>query len=52
MTFSSLSFEDKVKIKELGRSIFYLDIKKREKSKNNNFVEPCSQKREANGFFI
>ena len=29
--FSPLSFEDKVKIKELGRPIPYLDIKKKRK---------------------
>ena len=35
--FSSLSFEDKIKIKELGRPIPYLDIKQKEKSKNKEF---------------
>ena len=43
--FSSLSFEDKVKIKELGRPIPYLDIKKREKSKNEEFCRTLFTKK-------
>jgi len=46
-----LSFEDKVKIKELGRPIPILILKKEKKAKITNFVEPCLQKRKGNGFF-